>query len=284
LAYTLEFVDRRIEDAIPALSPTAAKVMRLANDINCSPGALTRVIKLDPVLSARVLRLVNSAYFHPAERIVSLERAVIMLGLNTIKNLALSAAVLAIMKRGDRDYAFDVKAFWEHSLGVGAASKLIAIKRAIPPLILEDYFVAGLLHNMGILVENNLFPKEMRRIVEAAGSDQLLAIEEAELGGLNHCQIGEALALKWNLPEDFAHVMAHYRDLEVEGDNVALVLTVHLASAICRNRGVGLVLDETPISIEPSVYQNLNLEPSVEEEIQEMLEGEIENATEFLQQ
>lgn len=284
MAYTLEDVRRRIEDTIPALSPTATKVIRLASDFNCSPGELTKAIKLDAVLSARVLRLVNSAYFYPVTRIVSLERAVIMLGLNTIKNLALSAAVLALMRKDHKEYAFSARAFWKHSLAVGVASKQIALARGIPPVRVEDYFVAGLLHNLGILVENRLFPEEMRRIVQRAGSEDLCASEEAELDGLNHCLIARALAARWNLSSDLASVMEHYRSSRVQGENADLVLTVHLASVICRNQGIGLVLEKTPVEVDPPVFERLNVDPTIEVKILTQMEGEIDKSMEFLRQ
>lgn len=284
MAYTLEDVRQRIEDTIPALSPTATKVIRLAGDINCPPGELTRAIKLDPVLSARVFKLVNSAYFYPVTKIISLERAVIMLGLNTIKNLALSAAVLALMRKDHKEYAFGVRAFWKHSLAVGVASKQIALRRGIAPGRVEDYFVAGLLHNLGILVENRLFPKEMRRIVQRAGSEDLCAAEEAELNGLNHCLIARALAARWNLSSDLASVMERYRSFEIEGENADLVLTVHLASIICRNQGLGLVLGKTPVEADPRVFERLNVEPAVQVEIVAQMEGEIDRSMEFLRQ
>ena len=93
MPYTLESVAKMLEENIPSLSPTASKVIQLANNINTPPPELTKAIKLDPVLSAKVLKLVNSSYFALSNQIVSLEKAVILLGLNTIKNLALSAAV-----------------------------------------------------------------------------------------------------------------------------------------------------------------------------------------------
>jgi HD-like signal output (HDOD) protein len=284
MPYTLEDVRRRIEDAIPALSPTATKVIRLAGDLNCPPSELTKAIKLDAVLSARVLRLVNSAYFYPVAKIVSLERAVIMLGLNTIKNLALSAAVLALMNKSRKEYAFSVRAFWKHSLAVGVAAKQIALKRGIPRARIEDYFVAGLLHNLGILVENRLFPEEMPRIIQRAGSGDLCAAEEAELEGLNHCLIAKALAARWNLSSDVASVMEHYRFPGVQGENADLVMTVHLASLICRNQRLGLVLEKTPLEVAPSVYARLEVDPAIQTEILARMEGEIDKSMEFLRQ
>lgn len=80
--------------SVPALSPAASKLIQISSQLNPSPGEIVATIRLDPILSARVLEIVNSAYFSPAEKVVSLQRAVVVLGINTIKNLALSCAVI----------------------------------------------------------------------------------------------------------------------------------------------------------------------------------------------
>ncbi len=91
MAYTIDEVAEKLEANMPSLSPTATKVVELAGNIDCPPAELTKAIKLDPMLSAKVLKLVNASYFSLSQKVLSLEKAVIMAGTNTIKNLALSA-------------------------------------------------------------------------------------------------------------------------------------------------------------------------------------------------
>lgn len=282
MEYSLESVAKMLEENIPSLSPTASKVMQLANNINTSPPELTKVIKLDPVLSAKVLKLVNSSYFSLSNKIVSLEKAIIMLGLNTIKNLALSAAVLTQMESQGQVNNFDSKGFWKHSLAVGVAARLIAQKRGIPKTLIEDYFIAGLLHDLGLLVENNMFPEEMTRIMSSSRTIGILPSEDAELEGLNHCQIGKLLAERWKLSADLISIMVMHHTALLEKEYIELNLTVYLANIICKNNDVGLVLDKTPIEVESDIYDKLGIDVSIEQDVLTDLEAEIEKAMEFL--
>jgi len=283
MAYTLESVAKMLEENIPSLSPTASKVIQLANNINTPPPELTKAIKLDPVLSAKVLKLVNSSYFALSNQIVSLEKAVIMLGLNTIKNLALSAAVLAQMEAKQKVDNFDQQGFWKHSLAVGVTAKLIAQKRGIDKKIIEDYFIAGLLHDLGVLAESKIFPEEFQRILLSVESVSLLDAEEVILEGLSHCSIGKVLAESWKLSGDLPNVLLmHHKPFEQSEEPSELALCVYLANIICKNNGVGLVLDQPPVEINPAAFQKLGIDASVEAEILEVLESEIGNATEFL--
>ncbi|MDC7125229.1 MAG: HDOD domain-containing protein [Spirochaetales bacterium] len=110
-------------DKMPSLSTTVARVLDICNDPATSPAELNRVIALDPVLMGKVIQLVNSAYYGLPNQITSLIRAITLLGLNTVKNLALSTAVLGALSDSEDSHSLDTDAFWEHSLSVAVISK-----------------------------------------------------------------------------------------------------------------------------------------------------------------
>lgn len=113
---------------MPSLPTSVAKVMEISNDPNASPADLNRVISIDPVLMGRVMKLINSAYYGLNQRITSLVRAIIMLGINTVKNLALSTAILGNLGGKEHFQALNMDGFWRHSLCVGVTAKQIAKK------------------------------------------------------------------------------------------------------------------------------------------------------------
>lgn len=282
MPYTLEDVTRLIEENMPSLSPTASKVIKLANNINTPPAELTQVIKLDPVLSAKVLKLVNSSYFSLSNQIVSLEKAVILLGLNTIKNLALSAAVLAQMESGKAHKDFDSEAFWKHSLAVGVTAKLIAQKRGVEKKVIEDYFISGLLHDLGVLAEFSVFPETVDRLLLAVESVNLYDAEDLILDGLTHCSIGHVLAQRWALSEELSNVLLqHHTPWDFDKPS-ELVLTVYIANIICKKHGIGLIMGVPPFEPDERAFTSLSITPSVENEILEVIEAEITKAMEFL--
>ena len=148
---------------MPSLSTTVTKVMEICNKPDTSPNDLNRVISLDPVLTGQVLKLVNSAYYSLPNQVTSLTRAIIMVGLNTVKNLALSAAVLQNLGSKESFQALSMEDFWTHSITVGVTAKRLAAAKRIPVAEREEYFVAGLLHDLGKIPLNNRFPGEYKK-------------------------------------------------------------------------------------------------------------------------
>src|SRR5512136_2738351 len=140
---------------MPSLPITVSKILQICNDPRTSPVDLNQVISLDPVLMGRVMKLINSAYYSLPNQITSLVRAIIMLGINTVKNLALSTAVLGNLGKKSNFQALNIDGFWRHSLCVGVAAKLVAAKRKRDAKQLEEYFVSGLLHDIGKIPLNN---------------------------------------------------------------------------------------------------------------------------------
>ncbi|MCK4987338.1 MAG: HDOD domain-containing protein, partial [Desulfobacterales bacterium] len=134
---------------LPSLSTTAAKVLETCNNPASSPNDLNRVISLDPVLTGQVLRLTNSAYYSLRHPVSSLTRAIIMLGINTVKNLVLSFAILERLCNKRSFRALSAKKFWAHSLGVGVIAKCLARVKGVSLTDQEEFFVCGLLHDLG---------------------------------------------------------------------------------------------------------------------------------------
>ena len=134
-------------DKIPQFSVSVSKVITLSGDPNAPPKEIIHAISLDPELTARVLKLINSSYFGVTSKIVSLQRAVVMLGMNTIKNVAISTSVLSKIKLRGNFKWYSNSEFWEHCLACAVASKMIAAKIGVSVQQREEFFIAGLLHD-----------------------------------------------------------------------------------------------------------------------------------------
>jgi hypothetical protein len=116
---------------MPSLSTTVKKVLGICNNPETPANDLNRVISLDPVLAGQVLRLINSAYYSLPKEITSLTRAIIMLGLNTVKNLALSTAALGSMGKKENFQALSADAFWFHAVSAGVTAKCLAVMKQV---------------------------------------------------------------------------------------------------------------------------------------------------------
>jgi putative nucleotidyltransferase with HDIG domain len=224
------------------LSTTTLKVLRVCNDPDTSANALNRVISLDPVLTGRVLQLVNSAYYSLPSKVSSLTRAIILLGINTVKNVVLSFALFESFSKQDAFRAFPADGFWAHSLSVAVAAKMLAAEQGVAPSEREDYFVAGLMHDIGKIPLNHLFPEEYRRAANWARSSgtSMRAAEQAVIG-IDHGEVGGVIAKRWELgPLLAASLALHHEPPSPRDDGLRLVDAVALADVLTHTMGAGI--------------------------------------------
>lgn len=199
-------------DGIPAFSNSVARVLQLSSDLNCSARELLEVVSTDPVLTMKILRLVNSAYFGRSKRVTSLHQAMVTLGLNTLKNTALSLAMLGVLPKKSRS-GFDIDALWVHSLAASLAARRLALHLGLGRGEAEDCFVAGLLHDVGKLVLAQFRPNEFAQALEQAAKNNTPPFEAEEaIFGVDHAAVGAALARRWELPPALADALAGHHN------------------------------------------------------------------------
>jgi putative nucleotidyltransferase with HDIG domain len=268
---------------MPSLSVTRAKVLELCNNPHTSSADLNRVISLDPVLTGRTLKLVNSAYGGPEQRIPNMVRTLIMLGINTVKNLALSSALMGNYKGGELQ-GLDIEGYWRHSLCVAVTAKLIARKRGVDPRLLEERFIAGLLHDIGKLPLGAALPGAWLSAVEDAGSRSIPLFQgEIENLGIAHTGAGALAARVWRLEGAVGDAVIHHHNyLEYAGDHKELLYTIVAANYFASRMGIGFSGNRHPRKPEKQVWETLGLAWEDIEGMKPMVEDAIKKARIFL--
>jgi HD-like signal output (HDOD) protein len=228
-------------DRLPSLSTTAAKVLETCNDPAASPNDLNRVISLDPVLTGQVLKLINSAYYSLRHPISSLTRAIIMLGINTVKNLVLGFAILEQLRNKHSFRALSPEDFWSHSLCVGVTAKCLAVVKGVSLTDQEEFFVCGLLHDLGKIPLNLLFADEYYQALDMAKRSRWpLAHAEGVVFGIDHGAIGGMIAEKWRLSPALIEALSfHHRPEEAQDGQHQLVFIVALADIFAQLMDIG---------------------------------------------
>ena len=270
---------------MPSLSTTVAKVLEICNNPAASANDLNRVIAYDPVLTARVLKLINSAYYGLPNRIPSLVRAIIMLGVNTVKNLVLASSVVAACKGISNTGKLTINEFWAHCLCVGALSKLFAAAMRIPLGDQEEYFVAGLLHDLGKLPLMACFPVLYGSTISDAQASGLPLIEcEGVKIGINHCQVGELIAKKWNLGPVMTDVIQKHHFQEGIDSQELMVISVGTANLLANHFKIGTAGDflMNPTLLK-AYLERMGLPSETLSGLKLKMESEIEKASVFLQ-
>jgi putative nucleotidyltransferase with HDIG domain len=190
-----------------------------------------QTIGQDYALTAKVLRLVNSAFYGLGGRVSSVTSAVILLGFNVVRGVVLSASVFELMDKG-------IVGLWEHSLGTAIASGVIAKALYVPEP--EEVSVAGLLHDIGKVVVPVKMPEIYRKICERICSTTLSMGEvEREILGFDHSRIGMWLADEWNFPPNLTEPIVYHHTPVLAKEAKIQTAIVHVADALIRAKGFG---------------------------------------------
>ena len=269
---------------MPSLPTSVGKILEIANDPQASPADLNKVINLDPVLMGKVLKLINSAYYSRPNKITSLAKAIIMLGINTVKNLALSTAVLGNVQGEGGAQGLDLNGFWRHSIGVGVTAKMIAQRRNVDQKSLEEYFIAGLLHDIGKIPLNNRLPEQYLAVLSSADSARM-SLWQAEQSNMDitHIDVGMMVADNWSLGSNVRDaVQFHHQPAEYAGTAKDIVWTVAASNYLVVSAEIGFSGDRYPIQLPPQVLEYLRIDLDFLEEIEEEVGKRIEQAQIFL--
>lgn len=196
---------------MPSLSTTVGKVMEICSRTDASPNELNKVISLDPVLTGQVLKLINSAYYSLVNKVTSLTRAITMLGMNTVKNMALSTAIIRSVAGTKKSKALPTTKFWAHSIGAGVSAKLLGEVKDVPVMEREELFLAGLLHDLGKVP----FGDEYIEVLNIAKFEQLPLREvELDILGIDHQEVGLMIAEKWKLNDVIKSCIGSHHNLD----------------------------------------------------------------------
>lgn len=267
---------------MPSLSTTVGKVMEICSRTDASPNELNRVISLDPVLTGQVLKLINSAYYSLMNKVTSLTRAITMLGMNTVKNMALSTAIIRSVSGAKKSQALPTKKFWAHSIATGVCAKLLARANGVPMMECEEYFVAGLLHDLGKIP----FGDEYIDVLHRVNQEQRPLIDvEREILGVDHEQVGQLIAEKWKLNEAMTSAITFHHDVEAAPEeHRTRTAYVGLANMYANILDFGYAGDPFPAEEDAAEMLELTgLNWEMFGEIAEGVEEEIQKAQVFLQ-
>jgi putative nucleotidyltransferase with HDIG domain len=233
----LEKVLSRVED-LPTLPRTMLKIMELVNDPTASAKDLAGVVRDDQVLTARLLRLVNSSFYGFPQRISTVTGAIVLLGFDAIRSLLLTTSVVEIFSSGSKANRLRAERLWDHSLGCAVGAKTIGKEIGYDKV--EELFVAGLLHDIGKIVEMTyLEPKYIEICSVVEKEDVLIQAAEQMILGFTHAEVGKLLAEKWNLPAKFISVIACHHAPSMAGRFAREAAVVHVADIFSRAIDIG---------------------------------------------
>ncbi len=223
---------------LPTLPAVITQMIGLIDNPKTSGRQVAQLIATDQALTAKILKLANSAFYGFPREIATVQHAVVILGFETVKSLGLSVSVLQRFAGPSDNAQFDRQLFWEHSIACGVSARLLAAK--LRYRLPGEAFAAGILHDIGKLILSQYFPAEFAQILEVMRAEDLyIGKAEEKILGLTHAEVGGWLAEKWNLPGQLVEAIAFHHAPGKLQRNPELPALIHLADFLCRREGIG---------------------------------------------
>ncbi len=239
---------------IPMLPSVVMRLLGLVSDESHSLQDVVRVVEADSALTARILRIANSAAFYRGTEVYSVARAIVLLGEKLVAGVAIGACASSIFQHPLDGYAGETGGLWDHSLRAGIASREIAVHTR-DDLSADLAFTAGLLHDIGKAILSEYLrggTEEMTRGCDEGGYSDFIAAE-IDRSGTDHAAVGHAMAVHWELPEAIcAAIRHHHRPEEADPDLRGLVYTVHLGDLLAMMGGTGTGADALAYRVDPN--------------------------------
>lgn len=253
----LSTIAERIE-RLPTLPEAYTVVSEMLENPKVSASDVADAISGDPALTAKILKIVNSAFYGLPQQVATLTHALVLLGFNTVKSLILAMGLSEIFGPTSNP-RFPRPDFWTHCFATGMIAKSLAGRLGYPKV--EEVFIQGLLHDVGKIVLDQYEPEAFDRITAIVEAEDILILEaEREILGFDHADIGAMVIRRWNLPPQIAETVGghHHPDRSDGGGTEAAI--VHLADILCRAKQIGTGGDRRIPAISPAAWKTLSVD------------------------
>ena len=266
---------------LPSLPSVTSRIITLTQNSRTHPSEIAELVSLDPSLTARVLRLVNSAFYGLRRNVTTVNHAIVYLGLNTIKNLALTASIFNSL-RPERGYSLLFNDILMHMVAVGLAADILAKEIGIRDD--SELFTFGILHDLGKIIELEYFPSAFDKIRTHAEANHLNYIDaENELFGINHVKILDDLFLKWELPDSLREsIKGHHSTISVNIMYRKNAAVLHAANYLVIKNRIGRSLDYAEPWCDKSIYEILLIDDFILTIVSNKIESRFTEINEFI--
>ncbi len=252
---------------LPTLPGIVLKLSKMAEDPDTTTDQMGKVISKDHILAAKLLKLVNSAFYGFPQRISSLSSAIILLGFNVIKSLIISASIFEFMESQDLE-------LWEHSLGCAVVTSVLTKRLGVSDP--EEISTAGLIHDIGKVAIKMELPEEFEAIQRLVSERSISTLDaEREILGLDHAEVGGWLAKSWNLPKKLIEPISCHHDPRTSKNEQLASSIVHFSDIFIRGWGYGHGDDIWVPDLNKRAWKLLDLAPEELDQIMEEIEEKL---------
>lgn len=241
---------------LPTLPTVAMQVMSLTQDPESSMSDIVAVIQNDPAITTKILRIANSAFYGMRQKIDSINRALVVLGMNEVNNLITSISVFKTFPISHDKPTFDRESFWEHCALTGEIAKNISVKLGMK--VMSEVFTAGLLHDVGKIIMDQYFHDQFSEALEISYHQKIPLYEaEKQVFGVNHAQIGGWVAERWKLPRNLTDSILYHHKPDRSMNYKLLTAIVDIANTFSKIADCSFSGEQVQVVIEETSAWNL---------------------------
>jgi putative nucleotidyltransferase with HDIG domain len=267
-------------NALGTLPEVTVQIIKTVEDPKSSASQLNSIVAHDPALVSRVLKVVNSSFYGLPGQVSSIERAIVLLGLNGVKNLAVAASLGQLFRGAKLCEQFSAKDLWTHCVAVAVCAKELALK--VDSRLADEAFLAGMIHDIGLLAELQVWPEQLRQVcTEMQGRQEggeSFCEMEIRIVGVNHEQLGRALAQRWRFPRSCQDVAGNHHNPAASNESKLLVGLVHIADIVCCQQGHGFNLTAVGQQVQATDLEAIGLNAALCDEVTAQLTAKITEA------
>ena len=244
-------------DAFPSLPGATTKLLSLINDPDASVAEIEEILRIDPGLTANVLKLSNSAYFGFPSEIGSVRKAIVLLGAKRLMQLVMTSCVNSVMNKPVPGYDLPPGEMWRHSIAVSVAAEGLIKELNIPEA--DEIFTAALLHDVGKLVLGEFVKDDIKKIEKIVSKDVSFEAAEQIAFGTDHAQIGAKILESWSLPAEIVSAVRWHHDPDAADETSTLIDIVHVSNVLCLMIGIGAGREGLQYRPSPEVTKRLGI-------------------------
>ena len=260
--------------SITSLPEVIVQLVRELGDNEVAPEKIEQIIMNDAALTAKVLRVANSAFYGRASKVEKISEAVVLLGLNTLRNMVITLVSSNALKGKMTGYGLDKGELYLHSIAAAVGARMIAKHNRIKEN--EKYYVAGLLHDIGKILISPFIGENFEAIREmVTGQNKFFDAAERDVLGFDHCDVGAELAKGWSLPQILIDANKfHPSPGQCDAATRGMVEVIHIADHMSYSAEYGIGVDGNDYELDESLLQKYEIDPKYKKELIEQIKEE----------
>jgi HD-like signal output (HDOD) protein len=284
MARSAATIQRKIEQItnLPTLPQIVVRILQIINDPATSAKEIAHAVSQDPPLSAKILRLANSAFYGMPRSVTSISNAIVLLGTKVIRTIVLSLTVFDMFP-GGRSSLFNRTAFWRHSTSCAFLCRYMAEQlEGVFPFYAEEAFCGGLLHDLGKVAMEQYLHEDFHEAIRHAKAGKISLYDaEKEILGYAHTDVAQWLTSSWELPASIHLAMVHHHAPSEARQCKNLVALTHFADYLCHQLKLSIGVDFTGPALDEKSVQSLGISQEHIDRVSAQLAGELDRINIF---